>query len=116
MTRLRLVALLLLACGASPALAAGDRIDTSPGHQLATAWCARCHAVERGDFASPEPDVPSFAAVGSDDRLTETAIRVFLRTDHPRMPNIKLSQAETDQLVDYLLSLRPEPPAQRRSR
>jgi mono/diheme cytochrome c family protein len=107
MKSLRFLSLLLPCLSAAPAFAAGDAVDVSRGHALATAWCARCHAVERGQLRSPQVDVPSFAAVGGDRRITETAIRVYLRSNHPSMPDVKLTQAETDDIVDYLLSLRP---------
>jgi|SRR5689334_15373415 len=106
MTSLRFAALLLPWLCVAPAVAAGDAVDVTRGHALATAWCARCHAVERGQLKSPYDDVPSFAAVGGDRAITETAIRVYLRSNHPSMPDLKLTQVETDEIVDYLLSLR----------
>jgi hypothetical protein len=38
--------------------------------------------------------------------VTETSLRVFLRTPHTRMPDFILSRAETDDVISYILSLR----------
>ena len=37
---------------------------------------------------------------------TELALKVFLRTSHPSMPNIVLTPEQTDNLVTYILSLK----------
>lgn len=95
---------LLLAAG--PARAAGDRTDVARGHELARAWCSECHQVEPDRLLGPYSDVPSFTAIARQTSSTETAIRAFLATPHPNMPNVKLAPADTDEIVDYILSLR----------
>lgn len=37
---------------------------------------------------------------------TALSLKVFLRTNHNNMPNLHLSDAETDDLVAYILSLK----------
>lgn len=94
----------LLAAG--PARAAGDRTEAVRGHELARAWCSECHQVEPDRLVGPYSDVPSFTAIARQRSTTETAIRAFLATPHPTMPNLKLTPADTDDIVDYILSLR----------
>jgi hypothetical protein len=38
--------------------------------------------------------------------VTEIALRAFLQTPHANMPNIMLTQEQTDDIVTYILSLR----------
>ena len=38
---------------------------------------------------------------------TNMSLRVFLRTPHPSMPNLVLQPDDVDDLVDYILSLKP---------
>ena len=38
--------------------------------------------------------------------MTATAIRVFLTSSHPKMPNLILSPAEIANVTAYILSLR----------
>ena len=52
-------------------------------------------------------DPPSFYAVANDLAVTETALKVLLRTPHARMPNFMLGEDQTAAIVDYILSLRP---------
>lgn len=88
------------ASGAAPG---ADSI--SAGHQLAEAWCKTCHAI--GPDASGAPHAgPDFIKVANMPSTTELALKVFLRTSHPSMPNIVLTSEQTDNLVTYILSLK----------
>jgi mono/diheme cytochrome c family protein len=102
------VGLLCLAAMAAgnEAFAAGDGVDVSRGAALARSWCSECHAVGRGQSRSPSNKAPSFTAVARLPSNSETAIRAFLQTPHPNMPNVKLAPAEIDEIVAYILSLR----------
>jgi hypothetical protein len=40
--------------------------------------------------------------------MTATAIRVFLTTSHPKMPNLILTPAEIANVTAYILSLRDQ--------
>ena len=90
---------------ASPVFAqeVGDR---SAGEMLALSVCAECHFVADEQVEMPAFDAPPFAAVAADPAVTELSLRVFLQSPHDRMPNLILSQAETDNVIAYILSLR----------
>lgn len=80
--------------------------DAARGLALAEQWCARCHGV-RPDRASPVQGATSFSDIAARAATTEMALRVFLRTSHPTMPNIILERDDLDDLVGYILSLKP---------
>lgn len=88
------------------ALAAGDRVEVTRGQELAHAWCASCHAVDRGQLRGPNLDAPSFGAVAKLPSNTELALRAFLSTPHGDMPDIKLTPDQIDEIIAYILSLK----------
>ncbi len=49
---------------------------------------------------------PPFQAVANDPAASEVSLRVFLRSPHENMPDLMLSDEETDNVVTYILSLR----------
>jgi cytochrome c len=83
------------------------KAETARGQALAEQWCAQCHGV-RPHEASANPKAPSFSAIAAESSATEYALRVFLKTPHPTMPNFKLQPDDIDDLVGYLLSLKPK--------
>jgi hypothetical protein len=48
---------------------------------------------------------PSFLDISHMRSTTELAIKVFLRSSHPTMPNIILNQEETDSVAAYIVGL-----------
>ena len=80
--------------------------DVAAGHAFARKACNACHAVE----AEPVPRRivigPAFRDVANTSGMTATAIRVFLTTSHPKMPNLILTPEETEDVIAYILSLR----------
>jgi mono/diheme cytochrome c family protein len=89
---------------ASGQVAQPDAMNRS-GLRLAQRLCADCHSVEaRTD--RPGHFAPSFTAVARMPSTTELALKVFLRSNHRSMPNIILSEADTEQLVAYILGLK----------
>jgi mono/diheme cytochrome c family protein len=82
------------------------RADAVRGRVLAEQWCAQCHGV-RPDDISPIPKVPTFPQVAAQAATTEMALRVFMRTSHPTMPNLILHPDDLDDIVAYILSLKP---------
>ena len=101
-----LAGLSILAIAALPVLAhAQDTGDPVAGKKLAEAWCANCH-VPHGARAGAANGAPTFAAVAANRDLSALALRVFLRTPHERMPDLHLSNNETDDLIAYILSPR----------
>lgn len=83
-----------------------DRGDVGQGHMFAEQICAQCHAVEPGQTRSPNRAAPAFPNIVASPGLTATAIRVWLQTPHPTMPNIVLNNSEKDNIVAYLVSLK----------
>ena len=79
--------------------------SAASGHSLAAAWCKGCHAIDAasGGAASGAPD---FAAIAGQPSTTALSLRVFLKTNHRSMPNLVLTPAQTDDLVNYILSLK----------
>jgi len=79
--------------------------STTSGHKLAEQWCKGCHAIEPRT-AGTSTVAPDFAAVANMPSTTELALKVFLRTPHPSMPNLVLTPEQTDAIVSYILSLK----------
>jgi len=82
------------------------KADAARGQVLAEQWCAQCHGVHLNE-ASANPKSPTFPAIAAEASITETSLRVFLRTPHSTMPNIMLKSDDRDDIVEYLLSLKP---------
>jgi hypothetical protein len=49
---------------------------------------------------------PAFQDVADDSAMTSLALRVFLRSPHEWMPDLMLSETETDDVIAYILSLK----------
>ena len=82
--------------------------DPVAGRGFAEKVCAECHTVSGGDDRpSPNPHAPRFANVAKQPSTTALSLRVFLRSTHDRMPDLTLSDAEQDDLIAYILSLKP---------
>lgn len=82
--------------------------NQSRGRILAEQQCSHCHAIEKDNLLSPDPEAPSFADVAADPSITEYMLRVFLRTPHPTMPNLIIKPDDLDDLVSYIMSLKPK--------
>ncbi|WP_342241887.1 c-type cytochrome [Inquilinus sp. OTU3971] len=102
-----------------PGLALGVALSTMPtvvsaqevgdplqGRELAERVCASCHAVERGQASSPNPQAPRFETIAAVPGMTGTAVSIFLRTPHRAMPNLVLNAEEISNVATYILSLR----------
>jgi mono/diheme cytochrome c family protein len=98
-------AALISAIGVShPAIA--QSADPSIGRLLAETICSACHQVG-GDSSSqsPKSDAPRFVDISRMPSTTALAIKVFLQSSHPTMPNIILSPQEIDSVATYILTL-----------
>jgi mono/diheme cytochrome c family protein len=100
-----LLALCLIGLRAATGAAAGADSAES-GRKLVEAWCKNCHAIEPRTAGTMNA-APDFAAVANMPSTTELALKVFLRTSHPNMPNLVLTPEQTDDIVNYILSLKP---------
>src|SRR6185436_7090194 len=85
---------------------AQDIGDTKKGGALARAVCAECHTVDGTPNPSPNPMAPSFTLVAKSSGMTATALRVWLQSPHPTMPNIALNNEDEDDVIAYILSLK----------
>jgi len=96
-----------VALGLSPLHAAAqDFGDSQKGLAFAKMICAECHAVEKTVASSPNRDAPPFAAVSATSGMTAMALRTWLQTSHPTMPNIVLKSEDRDNVIAYILSLK----------
>ena len=100
------VATSVVLTAAVPIASAQDvRGNIATGQHLAEHWCGNCHQMTAG--APPaRPGVATFAKVARLPSTTALALRVFLRTSHADMPNIQLTETDTDDLIAYILSLK----------
>lgn len=97
-----------LALLAAPALAQSPPAPLAEeGARIAQQWCANCHAIAHGRQPPTGDAASSFPAIARLASTTEMSLRVFLQTPHANMPDYRLSRAETDAVVAYLLSLKP---------
>jgi mono/diheme cytochrome c family protein len=86
--------------------AIGSAADLVAGESLASKWCAQCHAV-RGNRPSSNPAAPTFLELAAEPSITEYSLRALLRSPHETMPQIKLTPDQMDDIVGYILSLKP---------
>ena len=81
--------------------------DVATGHAFAREACITCHVVDPAN-ASPRVVVigPNFQDIANTKGMTATALRVFLTTSHPKMPNLILTPEQIAEVTAYILSLR----------
>jgi mono/diheme cytochrome c family protein len=89
-------------CTAASADDVGDPVN---GRRIAAAWCANCHAVP-GSKIVTATGAPTFPAIAADRAVTPLSLRAFLQTPHERMPDLHLSNGETDDLIAFILASR----------
>ena len=76
------------------------------GERLAVRVCSECHNIGPGGEDGKNPAAPAFVAIAKRPSTTHLFLKVFLRTPHATMPNIILSDAESDAVSTYILELR----------
>jgi mono/diheme cytochrome c family protein len=79
--------------------------SVTAGHRLAEAWCKDCHAIEARTQGAAVA-APDFTDIANRPSTTALSLKVFLRTNHPSMPNLVMTPDQSDDLVNYLLSLK----------
>lgn len=102
-TRIVMSGLVMLAT-AWPA-AAQETGDAATGATLARTWCSGCHVVDPRQSRASDA-VPAFAAIANMTSTTSMSLHAFLEMPHGRMPDLKLSGQQIDDVVAYILSLR----------
>ena len=80
--------------------------DLAAGEKLATVVYAQCHFVAETQPLIPRADAPPFDVIAADPAVTELCLRVFLQTPHRNMPDLQLSQKETDDVIGFILGLK----------
>ena len=77
------------------------------GRELAVVNCSECHVVvPRRGTVWPGGGPPDFTEIANMPSMTRTALLVFLRSPHPTMPNLILSDREANDVIAYILSLK----------
>ena len=99
-----LLSITLVAVTASGALAAEDVGDPQAGFDYAKRVCSVCHAISGEQ--SPNPKAPRFREVADTPGITGTALRVWMETSHPTMPNIIVEKDDMLNVIAYILSLK----------
>ncbi|HEU0217065.1 MAG TPA: cytochrome c [Stellaceae bacterium] len=89
--------------------------DLDAGHALAREVCSPCHAIDAPPHAPRLVEIaPDFQTIADTPGMTATALRAFLLSSHPKMPNFILSRAQSDDVITYILSLREHPQQEQR--
>jgi len=83
------------------------KADAARGRTLAEQWCSQCHGV-RPSQPSANSQAPAFPAIAAEPSASDFALRTFLRVPHPTMPNFILQPDDVDDVVGYILSLKPQ--------
>jgi mono/diheme cytochrome c family protein len=83
------------------------RADATAGARMALQWCANCHVVNAASGGGPAATIPqgppAFATIAG--RLTPDRMRAFLSHPHGAMPDLALTRAEINDLIDYIQTL-----------
>jgi mono/diheme cytochrome c family protein len=97
---------LLVAAGLTLSVAAlaqpGER---AAGRRLATELCGDCHEA-RPPFPLLYRYPPSFEDIAKLPSTTRLSLKVFLQSSHKQMPNFIISKSDTDNIIDYIISLK----------
>ena len=75
------------------------------GRALAKSLCSDCHQVTSED-QKPRAGVPGFPEVAKLPSTTALSIRVFLQSEHGRMPSFQLARDQIDDVVAFIISLK----------
>jgi mono/diheme cytochrome c family protein len=104
----RIVCVLLTVTAILAVVGRGNAMaDAAQGQALSQQWCSQCHGVRPAE-ASVNPKAPAFVAIAAEPSATEYALRTFLRTPHPTMPNFIIKPEDIDDIVGYIISLKPQ--------
>jgi len=88
-----------------PVLALAQPLAGNPssGRQRATTICGSCHQVIVG---KGRDGPPSFVDIANITSITALSLMVFLRSNHKEMPNLIISNSDTDDLIANILGLK----------
>lgn len=114
---------IMVGFSAAAAIAAGvalsgcvtaERPDPARGREIADAWCSECHRISpdqptgarRGHVLPSPVNAPSFMSVAERPETDAAQLRQFMADLHPPMPTFRLSAAEKEDVIAYMISLR----------
>lgn len=106
---IRIAFLSAVLVGCAPVVGFAADAQVKKGRALAERLCARCHAVgQTGD--SPNKDAPPFRSFSKKWPLEnlEEALAEGIVVGHEDMPEFELSEAQIDDFLAYLKTLKPE--------
>jgi len=89
-----------------PIADAVDVGDAPKGLTYAQRVCSGCHNILRTEADSPNKDAPPFKTIANTPGMSITALTVWSRTPHAKMPNLIIDPADMDNVIAYILSLR----------
>jgi len=84
----------------------GVSADPIAGQNLAGKWCVECHGIG-ADRLSPNLAAPTFPELAAEPSITEYSLHALLRSPHETMPHITFTPEQMDDIVDYIMSLKP---------
>ena len=100
----------ILAASACAANAQDPSGSSEAGRVYAREVCAPCHAFNAEQASQRMITVaPDFQSIANTSGMTATALHAFLRTPHPKMPNLILTPEQSADVIAYILSLRDRP-------
>lgn len=102
-----LICLSMLAATAAPA---DERpAEVQRGEQLAGQWCSECHRAKGDEQSAMESGAIAFQDLAMDPDRTIESLRVFMSSDHPFMPFDKLDAQDREDILAYMMWLKPQP-------
>ena len=101
---MRLLILSVALAVATSARAAEAVGDPQAGFEYAKEICSACHGIPAEN--SPLPKATRFRKIADRPGVTGTALRVWMETSHPTMPNIVIEKQDMLNVIAYMLSLK----------
>ena len=102
----RLAIPLLIAVGASPALAQQGSADLTRGQELAANMCSFCHDVTRDQSGQTLDETPSFVKIASKPYQSPEAVAESIIFPHPDMPKVSFTATDLRDIIAYIMSLK----------
>ncbi len=82
--------------------------DAMRGQALAERWCANCHVVNQAATTGRADGLPTFPALAARKDITAATLKGAMTATHSRMPDLQLGARDQEDLVAYIVSLRPK--------
>ena len=100
-------ALIIALAGLLFAAANTARADTYRGAGIALRFCVTCHVIDRRGTGPSFSKVPRFPDIAMKPEATPDFLYKWVSESHTHMPDFKLSRRDKQDLIAYILSLRP---------